>query len=92
MGIIGYAAGQNGGTSKVLPNARIARLKLCVGGKLEGESSKGEGEDALVVVVDAGVRGAEGLVDLLDGRRHFGAIEQDVAAQIELCRLFFSIL
>ena len=64
----------------VSPDTRIARLKLGVGGKLEGEAAKGEGEDALVVVVDAGVRGAEGLVDLFDGRRHLGTVEEDVTA------------
>ena len=64
--------------TNVTPDARIARLELGVGGKLEGETAKGEGEDALVVVVDAGVRGAEGLVDLLDGRRHLGTVEEDV--------------
>ena len=64
-----------------VPDARIARLEGGVGGELEGESAEGEGEDALVVVVDAGVRGAERLVDLLDGRRHLGAVEEHVAAE-----------
>ena len=65
------------------PDSRITRLELGVGGELEGEPTKGQGEYALVVVVDAGVRGAEGLVDLLDGWGHLGAVEQDIAACID---------
>ena len=50
-------------------------LELCLCRKLKCKSSEGQREDLLLLVVDPGPGGPEGLVDLLDCRRDVRAVE-----------------
>ena len=54
-------------------------LELCLCGKLKCKSSEGQREDLLLLVVDPGPGGPEGLVDLLNCRRDVRAVEVKLA-------------
>ena len=57
----------------------VTDLELCLCRKLKCKSSEGQREDLLLLVVDPGPGGPEGLVDLLYGRRDVRTVEVKLA-------------